>query len=64
MEKAILQQLELRRQKMIDCGLQYGFQNEKTIRHSRQLDRLINLYEQQQQQGIALLDQAAVKKYL
>ena len=46
--KAILQQLELRRQMMIDCGLQYGFLNEKTIRLSRQLDRLINLYEKQQ----------------
>ena len=62
MGKAILQQLELRRQMMIDCGLQYGFQNEKTIRLSRQLDRLINLYEQQQQQETALLDEAVIKK--
>ena len=62
MGKAILQQLELRRQMMIDCGLQYGFQNEKTIRLSRQLDRLINLYEQQQQQETSLLGEAVIKK--
>ena len=62
MGKAILQQLELRRQMMIDCGLQYGFQNEKTIRLSRQLDRLINLYEQQQQQETTLLGEAVIKK--
>jgi len=44
MELICLEQLELLREKMIETGMQYGLQDAKTIKISRQLDALLNEY--------------------
>lgn len=41
----ILKKLENTREKMIQCGLEKGFLNDETIRLSRKLDQLLNLYQ-------------------
>lgn len=45
MGKDLLKELEKKRQMMIKSGLEYGLQNPKTIRLSKELDRLMNQYE-------------------
>ena len=44
MELIFLEQMEQLREKMIKTGLQYGLQNDETIKVSRQLDELLNQY--------------------
>lgn len=41
----ILKKLEQTREKMIQSGLEKGFLNDETIRLSRKLDQLLNLYQ-------------------
>lgn len=41
----ILKKLEQTREKMIQSGLENGFLNDETIRLSRKLDQLLNLYQ-------------------
>ncbi|GEK32730.1 aspartyl-phosphate phosphatase Spo0E family protein [Kurthia sibirica] len=45
MSKEVLKKLEQTREKMIQCGLEKGFLNDETIRLSRKLDSLLNLYQ-------------------
>ena len=45
MDKNLLKKLEQKRQMMIESGIVNGLQNPKTIRLSKQLDRLMNQYE-------------------
>ncbi|KGR73719.1 aspartyl-phosphate phosphatase Spo0E family protein [Ureibacillus sinduriensis] len=42
MERDLLKELEKKRQLMIQTGIQYGLQNHRTIRISKELDRLMN----------------------
>lgn len=42
MERDLLKELEKKRQLMIQTGIQYGLQNYRTIRISKELDRLMN----------------------
>ena len=44
MTNLLLQQMEQTREMMIRSGVENGFQNVKTLRLSRQLDQLINIY--------------------
>lgn len=48
MSELVLQKLEKTREKMIQCGLEKGFLNDETIRLSRKLDDLLNLYQHQE----------------
>jgi len=48
MSELVLQKLEQTREKMIQCGLEKGFLNDETIRLSRKLDDLLNLYQHQE----------------
>ncbi len=48
MSEVVLKKLEQTREKMIQCGLEKGFLNAETIRLSRKLDDLLNLYQLQQ----------------
>ena len=43
--KETLNKLEMIRKLMIQSGIENGLQNPKTIRLSRQLDRIMNEYE-------------------
>lgn len=45
MSEVVLKKLEQTREKMIQCGLEKGFLNDETIRLSRKLDYLLNLYQ-------------------
>ncbi|MBQ0139562.1 MAG: aspartyl-phosphate phosphatase Spo0E family protein [Kurthia sp.] len=45
MSEVVLKKLEQTREKMIQCGLENGFLNDETIRLSRKLDQLLNLYQ-------------------
>ncbi|MCM3386578.1 aspartyl-phosphate phosphatase Spo0E family protein [Ureibacillus chungkukjangi] len=45
MGKDLLKELEKKRQLMIQTGIEYGLQNPKTIRISKELDRLMNEYD-------------------
>ncbi|MCT6924133.1 MULTISPECIES: aspartyl-phosphate phosphatase Spo0E family protein [Bacillales] len=51
MDDGILKQLERTRELMIRSGIENGLRNAKTIRLSKQLDRLMNKYEEQKQQN-------------
>lgn len=51
MDDGILKQLERTRELMIRSGIENGLRNAKTIRLSKQLDRLMNKYEAQKQQN-------------
>ncbi|QCR31623.1 aspartyl-phosphate phosphatase Spo0E family protein [Lysinibacillus sp. SGAir0095] len=42
MGKDLLKELEKKRQLMIQTGIEHGLQNPKTIRISKELDRLMN----------------------
>ncbi|RKJ35333.1 aspartyl-phosphate phosphatase Spo0E family protein [Butyricicoccus sp. 1XD8-22] len=46
MEKDTLNKLEQKRKMMIQSGIENGLQNPKTLRLSRQLDKLMNQYDQ------------------
>ena len=46
--KTILQELEVKRQMMIKSGLENGLQSQKTINLSRQVDQLMNAFDEQQ----------------
>ncbi|GEK31410.1 hypothetical protein KZO01_17190 [Kurthia zopfii] len=48
MSELVLKKLEQTREKMIQCGLEKGFLNDETIRLSRKLDDLLNLYQHQE----------------
>jgi len=41
----LLRKLESKRKLMIQSGMENGLQNNKTIRLSRELDRIMNQYE-------------------
>ncbi|MEC1178716.1 aspartyl-phosphate phosphatase Spo0E family protein [Metasolibacillus meyeri] len=56
MEEGILKQLERTRELMIRSGIENGLRNAKTIRLSRQLDRLMNKYAKQQKQNENRID--------
>ncbi|KYG89313.1 aspartyl-phosphate phosphatase Spo0E family protein [Metasolibacillus sp. FSL H7-0170] len=56
MEEGILKQLERTREQMIRSGIENGLRNAKTIRLSRQLDRLMNKYAKQKQENQNMLD--------
>jgi hypothetical protein len=43
--ESILEQVELTREKMIKSALENGFGNVNTIRLSKKLDRLLNIYQ-------------------
>ncbi|WP_075617374.1 aspartyl-phosphate phosphatase Spo0E family protein [Paenisporosarcina indica] len=45
MPESILKQLENTREKMIQSALENGFRDVNTIRLSKELDRLLNLYQ-------------------
>ncbi|PYF06488.1 aspartyl-phosphate phosphatase Spo0E family protein [Ureibacillus chungkukjangi] len=45
MGKDLLKELESKRQLMIQTGIEYGLQNPRTIRISKELDRLMNEYD-------------------
>lgn len=45
MPETILKQLESTREKMIQSALENGFGDANTIRLSKKLDRLLNLYQ-------------------
>ncbi|EPD52011.1 aspartyl-phosphate phosphatase Spo0E family protein [Paenisporosarcina sp. FSL H8-0542] len=45
MPESILEQVELTREKMIKSALENGFGNVHTIRLSKKLDRLLNIYQ-------------------
>ncbi|RHW39823.1 aspartyl-phosphate phosphatase Spo0E family protein [Lysinibacillus yapensis] len=45
MVRDLLNELEKKRQLMIKSGVEYGLQNPKTIRLSKELDRLMNEYD-------------------
>lgn len=45
MGKDLLKELEKKRQLMIQTGIEYGLQNPKTIRISKELDLLMNEYD-------------------
>ncbi|MEK4424235.1 aspartyl-phosphate phosphatase Spo0E family protein [Solibacillus sp. FSL K6-1523] len=49
MDDAILIALEAKRQLMIKSGMENGLQSLETINLSKQVDRLINAFEEQQQ---------------
>ncbi len=55
-EEGILKQLERTRELMIRSGIENGLRNAKTIRLSRQLDRLMNKYAKQQKQNENRID--------
>ena len=48
MTNLLLQQMEQTREMMIRSGVENGFQNVNTLRLSRQLDQLINIYYEEQ----------------
>ena len=48
MTNLLLQQMEQTREMMIRSGVEKGFQNANTLRLSRQLDQLINIYYEEQ----------------
>jgi len=43
--KDLLKELEKKRQLMIQSGIEYGLQNPKTIRISKELDLLMNEFD-------------------
>ena len=43
--ESLLKEVEHTREKMIKSALQYGYSNVKTIRLSKKLDRLLNVYQ-------------------
>ncbi|MDI7742824.1 aspartyl-phosphate phosphatase Spo0E family protein [Lysinibacillus fusiformis] len=45
MGKDLLKELEKKRQLMIQSGIEYGLQNPKTIRISKELDLLMNEFD-------------------
>ncbi|CAM5189934.1 Spo0E like sporulation regulatory protein OS=Ureibacillus acetophenoni OX=614649 GN=SAMN05877842_101287 PE=4 SV=1 [Ureibacillus acetophenoni] len=45
MKSELLRKLESKRKLMIQSGMENGLQNNKTIRLSRELDRIMNQYE-------------------
>lgn len=48
MASNLSKKMEITREQMIQSGIDHGLQNLKTIRLSRKLDKLINLYNQEQ----------------
>lgn len=44
MRKDLLKELEIKRQLMIKTGIECGLQNPRTIKLSKELDRLMNEY--------------------
>lgn len=63
MDKGILQQLEMKRQMMIESGIEHGLQNEKTIQLSRQLDQLINEFDEQRYNGTIMAQRFGKNAY-
>ena len=49
MSRLILDKMEKTRELMIKSGIENGLQNVKTIRLSRKLDELLNLYDKEKQ---------------
>ncbi|MBK3495361.1 aspartyl-phosphate phosphatase Spo0E family protein [Viridibacillus sp. YIM B01967] len=47
MTNSILKKLEYTREKMIRSGIENGFSNVETIRLSKKLDHLLNIYQLQ-----------------
>ena len=47
MSRMILDKMEKTRELMIKSGIENGLQNVKTIRLSRKLDELLNLYDKE-----------------
>lgn len=45
MTESLLKEVEHTREKMIKSALQYGYSNVNTIRLSKKLDRLLNVYQ-------------------
>ncbi|MDN4492331.1 aspartyl-phosphate phosphatase Spo0E family protein [Ureibacillus aquaedulcis] len=45
MEMDLLKEVEKKRQLMIQIGIEYGLQSSKTIRISKELDRLMNEFD-------------------
>ncbi|HWL25522.1 MAG TPA: aspartyl-phosphate phosphatase Spo0E family protein [Ureibacillus sp.] len=56
MRKETLNKLEWKRRLMIQSGIENGLQNPKTIRLSRELDRIMNQYELEQNLNIKSLN--------
>ena len=48
MNKEALDKLELKRELMIQSGIENGLQNPKTIRLSRELDQMMNQFEDEE----------------
>ncbi|WP_268870968.1 aspartyl-phosphate phosphatase Spo0E family protein [Ureibacillus manganicus] len=48
MNKEALDKLEIKRELMIQSGIENGLQNPKTIRLSRELDQMMNQFEDEE----------------
>ncbi|MGN7477147.1 Spo0E family sporulation regulatory protein-aspartic acid phosphatase [Solibacillus silvestris] len=48
LDEALLIEIELKRKQMIQSGLENGLQSDKTLQLSKQVDRLINAFDQSQ----------------
>ncbi|WP_445326924.1 Spo0E family sporulation regulatory protein-aspartic acid phosphatase [Solibacillus sp. FSL R7-0682] len=48
MDDALLIELELMRQLMIKSGIENGLRSQKTLQLSKQVDRLMNAFEERQ----------------
>ena len=46
LNEVLLQQIELKRQLMIQSGMEHGLQSQKTLQLSKQVDQLMNQFEQ------------------
>ena len=60
--KTILQELEMKRQMMIKSGLENGLQSQKTINLSRQVDQLMNAFDEQQYDKM-IINQPIIKNF-
>lgn len=61
----VLIKLEQMRAQMIQCGITYGFMHEETIRLSKEVDRLLNLYYVKQRScNVSALTSEKIKKYV
>lgn len=46
LDEVLLKQIELKRQLMIQSGIEHGLQSQKTLQLSKQVDLLMNQFEQ------------------
>ena len=60
--KTILQEIEVKRQMMIKSGLENGLQSQKTINLSRQVDQLMNAFDEKQYDKM-MINQPIIKNF-